>query len=200
MRICFFGDSFINGVGDDGCLGWVGRLCSAERKAGVDLTLYNLGVRGDTSADVRRRWRLEADLRLPAECDGRLVFSFGLNDLAPIDERGAPRVAPAASLRDARAILTEASAWRPTLMVGPLPVTQSQDRNTRIARFSDQLAALCDELTVPFFSAVPFAEAFHATWRGEAEAGDGVHPNAGSYDALANAIRVWAPWRRWFAR
>ena len=25
MRICFFGDSFVNGTGDDECLGWVGR-------------------------------------------------------------------------------------------------------------------------------------------------------------------------------
>jgi acyl-CoA thioesterase-1 len=26
MRICFFGDSFVNGTGDDDGLGWVGRI------------------------------------------------------------------------------------------------------------------------------------------------------------------------------
>lgn len=26
MRICFIGDSFVNGTGDDTCLGWVGRI------------------------------------------------------------------------------------------------------------------------------------------------------------------------------
>jgi hypothetical protein len=28
IRICFFGDSIVNGTGDDACLGWVGRICS----------------------------------------------------------------------------------------------------------------------------------------------------------------------------
>ena len=199
MRICFFGDSFVNGTGDDGCLGWVGRLCSAERLCGADLTLYNLGIRRDTSEDVRRRWRLEADARLPDDCDGRLVFSFGLNDLAPIDERGTPRVDPDTSLNNAHAILKEASAWLPTLVVGPLPVTSSKDRNDDIERYSDQLKRLCVDLEVPFFDAAPFADEIYGTWRKEADAGDGIHPNAESYDALANAVHIWGPWRSWFA-
>ncbi|HZC55143.1 MAG TPA: hypothetical protein VE396_03730 [Xanthobacteraceae bacterium] len=29
IRICFFGDSMVNGTGDDACLGWVGRICAA---------------------------------------------------------------------------------------------------------------------------------------------------------------------------
>jgi len=199
VRICFFGDSFVNGTGDDGCLGWVGRLCSAERLGGADLTLYNLGIRRDTSEDVRRRWRAEADARLPDDCDGRLVFSFGLNDLAPADEHGTPRIAPEATLDNAHAILTEASAWLPTLVVGPLPVTSSAERNDLVVRYSDRLKNLCAERAVPFFDAVPFAAEFHGTWRSEADAGDGIHPNAGSYDALANAVRRWGPWRSWFA-
>jgi lysophospholipase L1-like esterase len=62
MRICFFGDSIVNGTGDPDCLGWVGRVCGAARKSGVDLTSYNLGIRRDTSADILRRWRREAEL------------------------------------------------------------------------------------------------------------------------------------------
>ena len=74
MRICFIGDSFVQGTGDDACLGWVGRVCAALRQQGRDLTSYNLGIRRDTSADIRQRWQREAQLRLPAEHDGRLVF------------------------------------------------------------------------------------------------------------------------------
>jgi acyl-CoA thioesterase-1 len=55
MRICFFGDSFVNGTGDDDALGWVGRAVASARHAGRDVTAYNLGVRGDTSADVAAR-------------------------------------------------------------------------------------------------------------------------------------------------
>ncbi|WP_293531703.1 GDSL-type esterase/lipase family protein [Phenylobacterium sp.] len=195
MRICFFGDSFVNGTGDDDCLGWVGRLCAAERRAGADLTMYNLGIRRDTSEDILRRWKPEAAVRLPVDSDGRLVFSFGLNDLAPDDEFGRPRISEGASLQNAHDILSEASAWRPTLMMGPLPVTSSQPRNDQIRSYSEHLNGLCASLGVPFFDAVPFAAEVYETWRREADAGDGIHPNAESYSAFASAIHAWWPWR-----
>jgi lysophospholipase L1-like esterase len=198
VRICFFGDSFINGTGDDECLGWVGRLCAVERRAGADLTVYNLGIRRDTSEDILRRWKPEAAVRLPVDSDGRLVFSFGVNDLAPDDELGRPRISEGASLQNAHDILSEASAWRPTLMMGPLPVTSSQARNDQIRSYSEQLSGLCASLGVPYFDPAPFAAEVYETWRKEADAGDGIHPNAESYSALASAIHRWRPWRRLF--
>ncbi|MEK9967464.1 MAG: GDSL family lipase, partial [Rhodospirillaceae bacterium] len=57
LRICFIGDSITVGSGDAGFLGWPGHLCVAETARGHDLTLYNNGVRGDTSAMIRPRWR-----------------------------------------------------------------------------------------------------------------------------------------------
>ena len=53
MRIHFFGDSVVNGTGDGERLGWTGRVCSRARRAGHDLTHYNLGIRRDTRADIR---------------------------------------------------------------------------------------------------------------------------------------------------
>jgi lysophospholipase L1-like esterase len=41
IRACFFGDSFVNGVGDNQHLGWVGRFSAAESSRGADLTSYN---------------------------------------------------------------------------------------------------------------------------------------------------------------
>ena len=70
VRPCFVGDSFINGTGDDTCLGWVGRVCAAMRASGRDLTLYNLGIRRDTSADIAVRWLDETSRRLPQGVDG----------------------------------------------------------------------------------------------------------------------------------
>ena len=55
MRLCVFGDSFVNGTGDPERLGWLGRAGAGAR----DVTVYNLGMRGDTSADIRGRWRAE---------------------------------------------------------------------------------------------------------------------------------------------
>lgn len=197
QRVCFFGDSFVNGTGDDEALGWVGRLCAAERRAGADLTVYNLGVRRDTSADVLGRWRAEAGLRLPAAVLGRLVFSFGLNDLAR-DEAGASRIAPARTLANAAEILGEASALWPTLMVGPPPITDDAGRNAEIVRLSADLGRLCADAGVPFLDLTAFAVEHLALWRAEAEAGDGIHPNAKSYAALAGVVGRWSAWRAWF--
>ena len=80
MRLCFFGDSFVAGAGDDAALGWPGRLTAWARRAGVDVTAYNLGVRRDTSSDIAARWGAEAVARLPADFERRLAFSFGAND------------------------------------------------------------------------------------------------------------------------
>jgi hypothetical protein len=52
MRICFVGDSLVNGTGDPVGLGWVGRACAAARRRGHEVTCYNLGIRRDTSADI----------------------------------------------------------------------------------------------------------------------------------------------------
>ncbi|HUO23736.1 MAG TPA: hypothetical protein VMU59_14580, partial [Caulobacteraceae bacterium] len=60
LRVCFLGDSFTQGTGDDAALGWVGRVVAAERGRGHDLTGYNLGVRGQTGADIAERAAAEA--------------------------------------------------------------------------------------------------------------------------------------------
>jgi lysophospholipase L1-like esterase len=199
MRVCFFGDSFVNGTGDNDCQGWVGRLCAAERRGGADITLYNLGIRRDTSDDIRARWRREADARLPSGVGGRLVFSFGLNDCADDEHGVGPRVPPMQTVDNATAILRDASSWLPTLMVGPLPVTESRRRNDQVIALSEQLQRVCERLRVPFYSTVRFAEIAYRTWRMEAAAGDGIHPNGESYAALAEAIRTWRSWRDWCA-
>src|SRR5688500_4352961 len=94
IRICFIGDSFVNGTGDDTALGWVGRVCAAARARGVGLTAYNLGIRRDTSLGVLARCEQEWSRRLPVGVDGvdgvdgRIVLSFGVNDTV-VDADGA---------------------------------------------------------------------------------------------------------------
>ncbi len=64
IRACAVGDSFVAGAGDPECLGWIGRLMAEARAEGRDITLYNLGIRRDTSADVAVRWQTETARRL----------------------------------------------------------------------------------------------------------------------------------------
>lgn len=194
LRICFFGDSMVNGTGDDAALGWVGRACAAARRAGRDLTFYNLGIRGDTSEDIRARWEYETKGRLPPGHDGRLVFCFGAND-ACTGEDGAPRVSADRAVANAEAILVAAMARRPVLMVGPFPIGEPVT-DARVAALSMRFAALCDRLGLAFLPVIDIVLASEA-WRKEVAAGDGAHPNEQGYALIADAFTRWPAWRAW---
>ena len=195
LRICFVGDSFVNGTGDDDALGWAGRVCRAARGRGVPLTRYDLGVRRDTSALILRRCAAEVAARLDGvPCDGRVVFSFGANDAT--HEAGRPRVEPAATLANARALLGWSRGRYPTLMVGPPPIADDPAHDARVAALSAALGRLCAGLEVPFLD-LHGPLSGDAAWRAEALAGDGVHPNAGGYTRAAVLVEAWAPWRAW---
>src|ERR687886_1997531 len=145
MRICFVGDSFVNGTGDPECLGWAGRVCAAARRAGRDVTYYNLGVRRDTSDDIRARWEPEIGRRLPSEhpdYDPRVVFSFGVNDTTA--EGHGTRVPLDRSLANLRAIVAAARRSYPVLVVGPPPVSGDQ-QNGCIDALSEAFAGVCAE-------------------------------------------------------
>ena len=194
MRICFIGDSFVNGTGDDECLGWSGRLCSDARRCGRDITLYNLGVRRDTSSDIAERWEREARVRLQPQQKAGLVFSYGINDCVSAPE-GSVRVPEAISIANTRQILITARAWLPTLMIGPPPTSDPQ-LNERVENLSLHIAALCGSLSVPFLSPWSTLKA-SKIWQEELSNGDGAHPNAAGYRILADLINNWSPWRSW---
>lgn len=206
IRICFIGDSFVNGTGDNAALGWVGRVCAAARARGVGLTAYNLGIRRDTSLDVLARCEQEWSRRLPDLVDGRIVLSFGVNDTA-VEAGGAAgasadasrqRVSTVESCDAFRRIVAAAAAMvggtRRVLFVGPPPVADD-DHNTRIERLA---AALFGEAVR---GAVQHIDLFgplvaDERYRREIANGDGAHPGAAGYARIAKQVMASPAW--WF--
>ena len=142
IRLCFVGDSFVNGTCDPDYLGWTGRVCIAARNTGYALTSYNLGVRRDTSTDIAVRWQDECLRRLPDSCDGRIVFSFGVNDTTVED--GVSRVSTEQSLINAREMLSTSLSLYPTLMVGPPPIADlDQNRRTQYVLTGPKKVGYC---------------------------------------------------------
>lgn len=191
MRLIAFGESFVAGVGDPDHLGWVGRALAGRR----EVTLYNLGVRGATSAKLAGLWRREAEARLVDEEPCRIVFSFGVNDTwrEAGQEDGEARVTPAQSLLHARAILTEAGALAPVLLVGPPPLPDV-GRSARIEALNETLKLLCARLKVPFIDVFrPLAA--DGLWTSEAAAWDGAHPGAAGYQRMADLVASHPAWR-----
>ncbi len=200
MRICAFGDSIMNGTGDPEALGWIGRAVRPEKARDREVTLYNLGIRRDTGADIRRRWQAEAVVRrppdLPPDLPFGLLFSFGVNDSVLDAATGRPRQSPEASCEDAAAILAQAPALGRVLMVGPGPVAD-EAVNARIASLDAALSAVADAAGVPYRSVYAALRA-DPTWMAEVARWDGAHPGAAGYAVLAKLVADWDAWRAWF--
>jgi acyl-CoA thioesterase I len=194
-RVLFFGDSHVAGVGDPEGKGWVGRVVAESFRLGYPFTAYNLGVKGETSEQVAARWYAEALPRLTPAAVGRIVLSFGANDTTV--EGGAIRVPQERSCAALTAILTGAvDAGLPVLVVGPAPVDDAA-QNERIQSLSAAFKEICRRSRAMFVSVVdPLLVS--EVWLREVVAGDGAHPAADGYEALAQLVIAagWADWLR----
>jgi len=78
MKICVFGDSIAYGAYDPVNGGWVTLLRNyLEEKYEGEVLTYNLGVCGETSEDLVKRFKNEAVIRKP----DLIVFAIGANDV-----------------------------------------------------------------------------------------------------------------------
>ncbi len=192
LRVCFIGDSFVAGVGDREHLGWTGRLAAGSSRAGRTLTAYNLGVRRQTSREVSHRWLFECQQRLPKTADGRVVFSFGVNDTT--DDGAGPRVHADESAAHLTGMLHQAAErdWA-ALVVGPPPVADA-GHNQRIKHLDGVFRIGCREAAVSYVSVFDPLLGDEA-WSTEVQRSDGAHPAAGGYQQLSEL--AWPTWRRW---
>jgi lysophospholipase L1-like esterase len=194
IRICFLGDSYVQGTGDDECLGWTGRLCASARRAGHDITYYNLGVRRETSTDIARRWLAECEPRLLPATDNYVVFSFGANDTSLVD--GQQRVSEDDTIANLHAVLDNARTRYRTLMVGPPPAADA-DHNARLARLSERMRDAAIRLAVPYVATLPTL-IDDRIWLNEVRDNDGAHPRAAGYARLARIVAASGAW--WFGK
>lgn len=194
IRICFVGESFVNGTGDRTHLGWTGRLCQSLSHQRYEVTHYNLGIRRETSSELRLRWEKEYDRRFSPQADNRIVFSFGTNDTTW--ENGKTRVNSADSIENTRQILSDAKTKCPVLMISPPPI-EDAEQNDRIQTLSIHFSQLCAELEIPYFDI--FTPLFQSSiWLEEVKAGDGAHPGANGYTEYAQLVENWPAWKNWF--
>lgn len=189
----FFGESFVAGAGDPAGLGWVGRVVASSFSAGLPLTAYNLGVRGETSPETAERWRAEARPRMRPQAAYGVVFSVGVNDTR--EEDGRVRVERDRSMDALGRMLDGAGRLGlAALVVGPAP-SGDPAQDDRIRELSAEFAVVAAQRAVGFVEVVD-ALCAHTPWSLEAVAGDGVHPGAGGYGELARLVLAggWLDW------
>lgn len=192
IRICYIGDSFVNGTGDPDKLGWSGRLSAEAENLEHEITHYNLGVRRETTEDILKRWESECDARLPEISENKVVFSFGVNDT--VIENGDVRVSEAKSVKNTKEILFKAMQKYDVIMIGPPPIDDIE-QNKRIKQLDTQYLMLCNELNIPYLSIFDRLIS-DEVWQNEVSSNDGAHPRAKGYEILAEFIKSWDRW--WF--
>lgn len=189
VGIVFIGDSFVAGYGDPKGHGWVSRVVGRTSHPDLDLTAYNLGVRGDSSADVLARWRAEALPRWQDRRERRLVLGVGVNDVLQGLTTARSRLNLANVLDDATA------RGISPFVVGP-PPTLDHDINERLEIVVEAQADVCSRRSIPFVDCFyPLSE--HDQWLSELSASrDHRHPGQAGYGLLAWLV-LHGGWENW---
>ena len=188
VRLCVVGDSYVTGYGDPKALGWVGRVAARTPLAQIDLTVHNLGIRGDSSAGVLARWREETGRRWHDGADNRLVVAVGANDVGQ-------GISLARSRLNLANVVDEAitARLRP-LVVGPPPWLDPAV-NDRLEVVVNAQHDVCDRRGVPYVDCFTPLRS-HERWYADLGAGDGVHPGQAGYGLLAWLV-LHSGWWSW---
>jgi lysophospholipase L1-like esterase len=189
IRIAFVGDSFVNGTGDQEHLGWTGRVCQIlqTQHPDIKLTAYNLGIRRETSTDIRRRWQSEVSLRLVDAEATIVIFCFGVNDCVEIGSK--VRVDLHTSAENLHAILMTAKThYDHVLFVMPPPVDDEQI-SSRTKALIRAYTDVCNKLSIAFIDCFD-ALSENTIWQQEVRANDGAHPRMAGYALFAKLIAL----------
>jgi lysophospholipase L1-like esterase len=192
IRVCFLGDSYTLGQGDDTGLGWAGRVHAEARGRGIDFTGYTLGIRGETGAQIAERASAEISVRIDQRGDRRgVIVAFGANDVRlerPLEE----------SVMAMRGILKWCAGQDyQAFVLGITPAVSPYIDEVRI-HLGKRLAQVAADAGVPYLD-VRAAVSDWSVWHREAEAGDGIHPNVQGYARVAEAVIGWKAWQDWLA-
>jgi lysophospholipase L1-like esterase len=189
VGVVFIGASLVVGVGDPKGQGWVSRVVGRTHHPDLELSAYNLGVRGDTTADVLARWKSECAPRWKDRAEKRLVVSVGANDAASGVTLARHRLNLANILDDA------ASAGIGTFVVSP-PPTDDQEINAKLDVLVEAQADVCGRRGVPFVDCYrPLLG--HDQWLGDLAASRVPHhPGQAGYGLIAWLVlhNGWYDW------
>jgi lysophospholipase L1-like esterase len=189
LALVFLGASLVAGVGDPKGQGWVTRVVGRTAHPDLELTAYNLGVRGDTSADVLHRWATEVPLRWVGRTERRVVLSVGANDVVSGITLARHRLNLANLLDDA------ATSGVGAFVVSP-PPTDDPELNERLEVLVDAQADVCARRGVPFVDCyAPLMG--HDQWRTDLAASRVPHhPGQAGYGLIAWLV-LHNGWNEW---
>lgn len=201
-QILVFGDSIVYGAWDiEG--GWVQRLRKfldqrvIDSNYKEDFIVYNLGVGGDTSKDLLKRFESETKHRLWPDSETIFILSVGDNDSIFNNKTKSFRVLPEDYEKNLQKILNLTKKYSTKILfVGSIPVDESKVdeipwflghsyKNKYINQFSEIAKSICKKNKCYFID-------IHGKLEKENYKkllADGVHPNSRGHEKVFEVVK-----------
>ncbi|HEY0907899.1 MAG TPA: GDSL-type esterase/lipase family protein [Candidatus Paceibacterota bacterium] len=203
--ILLFGDSITRGAFDTEQGGWGDRLKAVANRKSVENKLQpvvgvlNLGIGGNTSADLVKRFRFETEQRA-VKGSTFFVFSFGTNDAAVIASTKAFAVDKDSYIKNMKRAISEARAFsQEILCLTSAPVNEAITKNTSligksrinadIDAYNAALVELCESEGIDYLD-------INALFKREGDYSrllfaDGLHPVSEGHVLIFDAVRKY---------
>jgi len=198
-KILCFGDSITLGEKDDKRGGWADRLKTLFIHQYVDtnyqaVTLYNLGVAGETSDGLIRRFKTELNARRMKNDKTIVIFFYGANDVVIRKEKNTvPTTYYKRNLSECIKLAHSFNAE--VLILSPLPVSEKVDGKLNqynqllFNRDLVEYQQVVQQLSVEFNCCyLDIYSLFTQNNKESLLSSDGIHPNAKGHELLYKAI------------
>lgn len=197
--ICVFGDSDTYGALDREQGGWVNRLRKyIDSKDDGDM-VYNLGISGDTSKEIMKRFKIECGARFREAAGYKenfaIIFSVGGNDASTRKKRTVTNREFSSNINKLIELAKEYT--KNIFFLDLLPVSEPKVtpvpwnseifyRNKDINALNDILASICWQENVPIIKIrTEFEKAnYHKLLA------DGLHPNEEGHELIFRIVKV----------
>lgn len=197
FAICAFGDSFTFGRGNNPDKGWVGRLTKYFEAKDWFNAVYNLGIPGDSSDDLLKRFETECEARIKKNWPGDkyvLLIGIGINDCRFVDTPENPQTTPEDFKKNIlNLIKLSKKQTKEVIFIGLTPVdeklTQPYENtyffNERVKQFNEIIEDCCKSKKILFVDLFDEWIKFDYTKLLD----DGVHPNAEGYEKMYKKVK-----------
>ena len=201
-RILIFGDSITHGAWDKKKGGWSDCLKSfcMERELGnpeLDYSVYNLGISGDNTNDLLKRFEFETKQRLHKDDEIIFIFAIGINDSQFICSKNNFSVLTDKFQKNIEQLIKfSKKVSLKTVFIGLTPVdeqktmpipwsTDKSYKNEYILEYNKIIKAICEKNNIHFidmldeFSKIDYKKLLE----------DGLHPNSEGHQKMFEIVR-----------
>ncbi len=203
MVILAFGDSILYGCWDEACGGWVERMkkhLNDQALKDKDFwgVIYNLGICGDTTEDLVKRFKSETEMRLHEDEELYFIFAFGANDAAYDEHEKRFTVSPEDYRKLLQRTLHEARVFSSHIILLTIPpvndvaVKNIEEGKARKNDYVDQYNAVLKNLAAEAkVHLIDVHAAFIEQDPLDLLCDDGLHPNAKGQSIIFDLVRTY---------